>query len=236
MNPVQFYEYGNNLLSILKMNLNAGDNSSYPGSGTSWQDLSGNSNNATLVQGPTFNSNNGGSIQFDGVNDYADCGLILNYTTGNFSFNMWVYVTSLTTNKVGQGPIIFYKGRYNVNGYYCQIQQDGSIAFITNGPTVVASVTPTAQIVAGNWYNISFVRKNSIVKIYINGIDKTLTKGTHLNIAFSSEFFTLGAYSTVDANVIYSNIRIATFMNYSGVLSSSKILDYFNNTKSIYGL
>ena len=51
--------------------LDAGNNSSYSGSGTSWNDVSGNSNNFTLVNGPTYSSSDGGAIVFDGTNDFA---------------------------------------------------------------------------------------------------------------------------------------------------------------------
>jgi hypothetical protein len=55
----------------LVLALDAGSKKSYAGSGTTWKDLSGNGNNGTLVNGPTFNSANGGSIVFDGVDDYV---------------------------------------------------------------------------------------------------------------------------------------------------------------------
>ena len=50
--------------------LDAGNKLSYPGTGTTWTDLAG-SNNVTLTNGPVFGNNNGGSIGFDGSNDYA---------------------------------------------------------------------------------------------------------------------------------------------------------------------
>jgi hypothetical protein len=55
----------------LVLALDAANPRSYPGSGTSWFDLSGNGNTGTLTNGPTFDSGNGGSIVFDGVNDYV---------------------------------------------------------------------------------------------------------------------------------------------------------------------
>jgi hypothetical protein len=57
----------------LSMFLDAGNASSYPGSGTAWTDLSGNSRNGTLTNGPTYTSADGGSIVFDGTNDFVQC-------------------------------------------------------------------------------------------------------------------------------------------------------------------
>lgn len=50
--------------------LDAANRKSYPGTGTTWTDLSGNGNSGTLTNGPTFDSGNGGSLVFDGVDDY----------------------------------------------------------------------------------------------------------------------------------------------------------------------
>ena len=58
--------------SGLVLNLDAGNTNSYPGSGTAWTDLSGQGNDGTLTNGPTFSSANGGSIVFDGSNDYVN--------------------------------------------------------------------------------------------------------------------------------------------------------------------
>lgn len=57
--------------SGLVMHLDAGNPASYPGSGTTWTDLTGNSNNASLYGGWSYDSANGGRIIFDGVNGYA---------------------------------------------------------------------------------------------------------------------------------------------------------------------
>jgi len=56
----------------LVLNLDAGFTPSYPKNGTTWYDVSGESNNGVLINGPTFDSGNGGSIVFDGTNDYAE--------------------------------------------------------------------------------------------------------------------------------------------------------------------
>ena len=55
----------------LVLNLDAGFTPSYPRNGTTWYDVGGG-NNGTLINGPTFSSNDGGSIVFDGTNDYSE--------------------------------------------------------------------------------------------------------------------------------------------------------------------
>jgi hypothetical protein len=53
--------------SGLTLCLDAGNPVSYPGSGTTWRDVSGQGNNGILVDGPTFNSANGGVLVFTGA-------------------------------------------------------------------------------------------------------------------------------------------------------------------------
>ena len=65
------FRYNNIVKRGLVLHLDASINDSYPQSGTTWYDISGNNNNVTLINGPTFSSTNGGIITFDGVNDYG---------------------------------------------------------------------------------------------------------------------------------------------------------------------
>ena len=62
----------------LVLYLDAGNTKSYPGSGTTWTDISGNGNNGTLINTPTYNNTNGGNFNFDNTNNYVNCGQILN--------------------------------------------------------------------------------------------------------------------------------------------------------------
>ena len=73
--------------------LDAGSKLSYPGTGTTWPDLSGNGNNGTLTNGPTFASANGGSLVSDGTNQYstATSGLTNN---SDFTVSFWIYYMS----------------------------------------------------------------------------------------------------------------------------------------------
>ena len=54
----------------LILHLDAADSNSYGGSGNTWYDISGNGYNGILTNGPTYSTNNGGCLIFDGTNDY----------------------------------------------------------------------------------------------------------------------------------------------------------------------
>ena len=74
--------------SGLVLCLDAGNTKSYPGSGTAWTDLSGRGNTGTLVNGPTYSSVNGGSLSFNGSNQYVQgSGSV---TTNTMTFLVWM--------------------------------------------------------------------------------------------------------------------------------------------------
>ena len=94
----------------LVLYLDAGNSKSYPGTGTVWNDLSGNNNNGTLVNGPTFSSANKGSIVFDGVND--GCNINNNSfinPTNAITFGAIVNLSGYGSN---YAPIIFKQNNY----------------------------------------------------------------------------------------------------------------------------
>ena len=74
----------------LVLNLDAGNTSSYIGSGTTWTDLTNSGNNGTLTNGPLFNSGNGGNIVFDGIDDVVGFGNILNMGLNSWTMSCWV--------------------------------------------------------------------------------------------------------------------------------------------------
>lgn len=83
--------------SGLVLNLDASNASSYPGSGTTWTNLIGNGNNATLVNSPTYSSNSGGYLSFNGSNQYANLTTPSLLPTGSqVTFGVWSYGISAT--------------------------------------------------------------------------------------------------------------------------------------------
>jgi uncharacterized repeat protein (TIGR02543 family) len=151
--------------SGLKLNLDAGIDSSYNGSGTSWLDLSGNSKNATTVGSPVFSSNSGGSFSFNGSNQYATTpalGLLSTFTAEVWSkqnVTPSIYQTLIAENQSATAMnFVLYWGSANtlIGGYYT-----AGGAWMTT----TATFTP----VVGRWYNYAVTYDDSDVKIFING-------------------------------------------------------------------
>lgn len=213
----------NIVTSGLVLYFDAGFTPSFPKGFNTWYDLSGSGNTGTLVNGPSYNSTNYGSISFDGTNDYVNCGNILDYTTGDFTFSYWVYITDL--QNANGGSVIIYKGDTSVNGYSDFLDSTGEIQFRTNtaGPTVVTE-TNTGVISTGNTYNITYTRVGTSIKIYVNGVNVTLTSGVHANPVTSSSNFTIGAYSGTS---FFSNKRLYSFYNYNRGLSAAEVLQNY---------
>jgi hypothetical protein len=158
---------------------------------------------------------------FNGTSSAIDTGTGLNFTTQNFSFSFWLKLNSFTTDVVNQGPVIFYRGQFQVYGYYAGVAADGSIAFVTNqsGAVQVSSTGPGA-IATGKWFHIGIVRSGSSVRIYVNGQDVTSTAGSHVNPASAGAVtFLLGTYN----NYIHMNGILDEFGVWSSALSAAEI-------------
>ena len=81
--------------SGLVLALDAAERLSYPRTGTTWRDLSGNNNNGTLTNGPTFNAGNQGSIVFDGVDDYVGIPhTSILAPTSQISYGAWAFLSN----------------------------------------------------------------------------------------------------------------------------------------------
>jgi hypothetical protein len=81
--------------------LDAANSKSYPRNGTTWFDLSGNSNHIDLINGTTFNSANNGVMVFDGTNDGARSFNNLNLSNTNaVTIFCFMKVNSFATTQV----------------------------------------------------------------------------------------------------------------------------------------
>jgi len=224
----------------LVLALDAGNNKSYPGSGTSWIDNSGIGNNGTLINGPTFNSANGGSIVFDGVDDYTVITTLTQTLNVNFAVCIWAY--PLAAGNTGAGNDIIGK-------FYSATQPYASVGieyFGTKFRFYASSIgtnfgSPPTTILTpdnysiNNWYYLCLSYSNRNWFGYVNGIQ--VISSTNLNDPYwNNEPWWIGSWKG-DTSINNSfNGRVSLTQIYNRTLSAQEILQNYNATKSRYGL
>ena len=238
---------GSNVVkSGLVLSLDAANARSYVSGSTTWRDLSGNSNNGTLTNGPTFTSANGGGIVFDGTDDYIITALNVTPTlniTSQITLETWLLSTSLANSSHGDG--IMSKGfssDFNSGVYETLFTQGSGV----NAPVFrirIGASTPTYNptnipINLNQIYHFVSTYNGSIMRIYINGIESGTGVSTSGNIETNTEQLAIGvrythrggpADSFFSGN-IYSN-RI-----YNRALTATEIAQNFNATKGRFNL
>ena len=216
----------------LVLNIDPAKSNSYPGTGNTIYDLSGFGINGTLINSPSFSSLNGGQINMPGSSKYIDLGQNFNFTSENFSISQWIYLDSFVTiDNAGQGPILFFKGDYQQMGYFSQIALDGSFGLYTNqGGVTQGSTTSSGILTTSTWYNLSYVRSGSSVRLYLNGTDRTSVAGTHINPNSSNLTFKINYYK--GDYLISAQMRISQFLIYNRALSAQEVLQNYNATKN----
>lgn len=203
----------------LKFYVDAGNATSYPSpyTGTTWYDLSGNLNNFTLTNGPTYNAGSGGYFSFDGTNDYA---IGLTYALGSsFTIDAWVNTTITTTKAILAQPdmnTLFFGTRNNKLGISGQYDMPWGF------------VNSTSNINTGNWVYCAATYDGSNVKVYVNGTLETTTANTG---SFVSQTFRIGDSGASE----YFTGGISIVRLYTTVLSGTDITQNYNAQKSRYG-
>jgi hypothetical protein len=212
--------------SGLVLSLDAGNPKSYPGSGTTWTDLSGRGNTGTLTNGPTYSSANGGSIVFDGTNDYspiATSGFSFGSSAGTLS--AWAKATAATVNN-GNWIITYGNSEINQNralGVYNQVYTFSGYGFGTE--------VSAAGFQTNTWFNIVGVYNGTNASMYINGV---LVSGP-----------TAKTWNTVASNAQigrqtngseYWNGNIGQVSVYNRALSAAEVSQNFNALRGRYGV
>ena len=203
----------------LVLHLDAANTKSYPGTGTTWNDLSGNGNNGTLINGPTYSSDNKGSIVFDGVNDTSSFPL----TCSNiyYSINWWTYPTSLLNfnqafgiDPAGWGTFVFHT------------TADGSVYVGTDVSSRMTNLNLGAGTISLNmWNNFTFTFNNRTAKFYKNG--NLLYTTPNMNI--SANTFTGMTLSTIQGN--FSAMSV-----YDKALTALEVQQNFEALRGRYGI
>lgn len=192
--------------SGLVLDLDAADINSYIGSGTSWKDMTGNGNSGTLVNGPSFSSANGGSIVFDGVDDYINLrsGTILNNwnpdgTDAALSYrsytsaSIWFKTSTISTG--GLNKMIFSDNSIEY-GFYQNNSSLNFIAYGNRGTTIAANTWYNACLVAdiGRPNTGSYTQSGTTTITCTTTYPVTIITGNTISIFFTSGAATSGSY------------------------------------------
>jgi len=232
------FEYEGIVTDGLVLNLDAGFVGSYPTINTTWYDISGNANNGTLTNGPTFNSANSGSIVFDGVDDYVLRNAFVD-AGSNFSVFAWVKPGAINIRNGIVGNSYPYNSR---QGFFLSTGTNyagtTNTFFLSIGSDVAYRTAANNSITLNTWNYVggTVINGGEDIKLYVNGTETSyfggvLSSGT---VTYSTNQLYIGA--RVDGNLEPFVGNIATSQIYNRVLSSTEILQNFNAQKSRFGL
>jgi hypothetical protein len=213
--------------------LDAANPLSYPGSGTAWNDLSGQGNSGTLINGPTFNSSNGGSIVFDGADDYAVVpeSSSVDITTNTITFGGWCYPTisnkyqHIVVKNVGEAPNRQY-------GLWLSLNGTSQIYRSLNGVVIQSNVIISTPWKVNSWNCIMLVYNGSTIRIYLNG-SQVHTENATGDILHTDSNLNIGGEPN---QPYFFDGKISGIQIYNRALSASEVLQNYEATKTRFGL
>jgi hypothetical protein len=210
----------------LVLYLDAANTKSYPTTGTTWNDLSGNNNNGTLINGPTFNSANNGSIVFDGVDDYTSGSILVPST---FTTNFWF--KPLQLRNYNPGFII-----NNWGDFIWHTTSDGSIYCGTDLGNRFNPSSPgcgPGSIIVNTIYNYTYTYNLGVGSLYKNGT-LTTTSNSHTIPVSAGTVKNYFVASSPGGGI--SNVISYIFQIYNRALTAQEVLQNYNATKQRYNL
>ena len=223
--------YPNIVKDGLVLNVDAGSRLSYSGSGTTWSDISGNGNNGTLTNGPTYSSANSGSIVFDGVDDKVIVPYNSNLNPSNVTISVWFKRTSATNYGHFAGlpaSNISWGNPYVSYGieFIGTTDQPSLVLGFSNNTFSYTTATASASTAVGLWVNVVGTYDGSFSKIYVNGQLITSNAETRTLLTTSANFV-LGT-ETQGTSGYPLNGNISNTQVYNRALSAAEILQNYN--------
>ena len=215
----------------LVLSLDTANRRSYPGSGTSWFDLSGNGNNGTLTNGASLNTGPGGGMNFDGVDDFV----ATTQTSGISSQSTvcaWVYPRNIATYQIviSEDPTFSVLSRNFVFGYGYTSGKLIAVDFRGSDFYIYESAV---SLISNAWQHISWTRRTAGMMFHVNGVQSGSTF-SYIGALNTNNIATrIGVRELGDGftNAVLDDIRI-----YNRALSREEISILFNIKRRRYGL
>jgi hypothetical protein len=212
----------------LVLALDAADRNSYPGSGTTWTDLSGNGNTGTLENGPTYSSVDGGSIVFDGSNDFIN-GVHNTQTniTGDITVECWFRVTNTRTDWVR----VFGKGDATNRTFGLWYNQPSSVFLYQRFGTSNMHTVHDATVSLNTWYHMVGTSSGNNHTLYLNNVIRG-TSNTGTTFFSSTDPYKVG-YGNIHT---YHIGNVSNCRTYNRALTSQEISQNFNALRGRFGI
>jgi len=216
----------------LVLALDAANTKSYPGSGTTWFDLSGNGNNGTLTNGPTFNNENLGSLVFDGVDDLCRTDVNVSNLNNLFSVGIWFTLTSATSSDSGAvSKRLISADQSSGSTKWCiGITPTRQFLFGGNGGT---ERTLNFTIELNTPYFVVLTHNVSTYSLFLNGVNQI--RNDTSNIA-SPNFGKVSIACRPNSVDRLWTGSVFSSMFYTRILTDDEILQNYNATKGRFGL
>ena len=204
----------------LVLALDASSKRSYPGSGTSWTDLSRNGHTGTLVNGPSYLSQDSGVMDFDGTNDRIELGNQSALRPTEITQEAFVNADVLS-NWAG---IISNMPSWGT-GFSLQIGTTQDIAAMVSGQYLNSTTVPTTN----TWYHIVATHDSSDNNtLYVNGVAEATTSRA---ISYASNAVTMVGVFYTSPN-LYFNGKISTARTYNRALTADEVAQNYDALKT----
>lgn len=222
--------------SGLVLQLDAANVKSYPGTGTTWTDISGNSNTGALVNGPTFNNGNKGSIAFDGIDDYAS-NVYQIPNNFDFSVNFWMYFTDVTN--ADRGIITTWDTSWKGFGICTYTLSPGYLRSWTNDGAGGGMNWVLLSTLVNQWTHVAltYTFSTKTQRGYINS-DLKNSESLGSAITHSALQIARGGQNGSQQLSLYppAKMNMSTIFIYNRVLTAAEIAQNFNATRGRYGI
>ena len=220
------------IYSNLVQYVDVGNKQSYIGTGSTLSDVSGAGTNNTLENSPTFLSEAGGILQFNGTSQRVNMGSSTYLNVVNFTFSIWVLV--LTGGADDQYLAVRWSNTNSSNGWLFIFNQVTRKFYIQGQEAAsVFTLTSTNTYSRDTWYNVTGTKSGSTWSLYVNGVlDKSESLGVGTSAFLTNTLYLAGTFS-VGGNY-YSNCKISQARFYSRALTLEEIQNNYNTYKSRY--
>lgn len=227
----------------LVLALDAGNSRSYPGSGTAWTDISGFGRNGTLTNGPTYSSANGGSIVFDGTNDFISIpsqfdaqapltgyGSFTGADTNAYTLEIWIKTTQISGTNFYTAPHLI--GRDNGDIWANLSLYNGYVYFVHYNNAWLDNLKSTTMVSNGLWHQVVYVNNtNETGIIYIDGVSEVSGSSSLSGTNYFSPDYIGRGYSSG-----YFQGNISTCKFYDRSLTSQEIQQNFSATRARFNI